>query len=213
MYGKVYDALAGYSKGIADARLTLTMRLPSSLWTRSGADGSYKLLVPGPQLNAVLQVMLQVKASGYSPLSMVITTASLRAGPRRDLALTPLRKSYGDANRDGAVNVLDLVAVSSAYDRKEPSTGSGTDTNGDGTVDLFDLVAVSSGYQSQGSSSDLGADVNGDGQVDLFDLVAISSGHNAQGSTTNNGADVNGDGKVDLFDWVLVASHYGQTTP
>jgi hypothetical protein len=213
VYGKVYDAVVGRSKGIADARLTLIMRLPSTLWTRSGADGTYSLLVPGPQLNAALQIMMQVKASGYSPLSLVISAASLRAGPRRDMALMPLRKSHGDANADGAVNLLDLIIVSSAYDRKESSAGSGADTNGDGKVDLFDLVAMSSGHDSQGSNSDLGADVNGDGQVDLFDLVAVSSGHYSQGSSSDTGADVNGDGKVDLFDWVLVSSNYGQTTP
>jgi hypothetical protein len=213
LYGKVYDAVGGYSKGIADARLSLITRQLGNLWTRTGADGNYSLMVPGPNLQACLQVLLQVRALGYSPLSVVIPAEGVRAGPRRDIALMPQRQWYGDANADGAVNLLDLVIVSSGYDRREPSSSSNADTNGDGKVDLFDLVSVSTGHYSQGPSSDSGADVNGDGKVDLFDLVIVSSGHYSQGSSPDPGADVNGDGKVDLFDWVLVSSSYGQTSP
>ena len=44
--------------------------------------------------------------------------------------------TLGDINRDGQVNVLDLVAVANAFGKDAP------DVNGDGVVNILDLVAV-----------------------------------------------------------------------
>jgi hypothetical protein len=148
MHGKVYDALAGYSKGIAGARLTLTMCLPGNPRTWTDADGNYRLVVSGPDLDACLQTMLQVKANEYSPLSLVIAAPGLRADPHRDIAMLPKGKLLGDVNADGAVNLFDLVIVSSAYDPQAPASDPSADVNSDGQVDLFDLVEVSSNYGS-----------------------------------------------------------------
>ena len=43
-----------------------------------------------------------------------------------------------DANRDGAVNVLDLTLIAQHFGQVNPQA----DVNGNGTVDIFDLIAV-----------------------------------------------------------------------
>ena len=45
-----------------------------------------------------------------------------------------------DVNRDGVVNVLDLVAVANAFGKNAP------DVNGDGTVNVLDLVLVANAF-------------------------------------------------------------------
>jgi hypothetical protein len=54
-----------------------------------------------------------------------------------------------DVNRDGVVNLLDLVAVSRRYgvvSSAQLPPGAREDTNGDGAVNLADLVCVSVNY-------------------------------------------------------------------
>ena len=46
-----------------------------------------------------------------------------------------------DVNGDGAVNILDLVAVANAFGKDAP------DVNGDGVVNILDLVAVANAFQ------------------------------------------------------------------
>ena len=46
------------------------------------------------------------------------------------------RRSLADVNRDGKVNVLDLIEVQNGFGKTEP------DLNGDGVVNILDLVFV-----------------------------------------------------------------------
>ena len=48
----------------------------------------------------------------------------------------------GDVNRDGTVNILDLVLVSSSFGQQVPETGNPADVNEDGVVNVVDLVRV-----------------------------------------------------------------------
>ena len=55
-----------------------------------------------------------------------------------------------DVNRDGVVDLLDLVAVSRQYGKVIPGQlppGAREDTNGDGQVNLADLVCVAANYR------------------------------------------------------------------
>lgn len=54
----------------------------------------------------------------------------------------PTMLHLADVNRDGMVNLLDLVAVSAAYRSADPAA----DINADGEVDLLDLVAVATAF-------------------------------------------------------------------
>ena len=53
-------------------------------------------------------------------------------------AETPLT---ADVNRDGVVNVLDLVIVANAFGESAP------DLNGDGTVNVLDLILVANAFE------------------------------------------------------------------
>ena len=49
--------------------------------------------------------------------------------------------NVADLNRDGVVNILDLVIVANAFGKDGP------DVNGDGTVNVLDLVVVANAFE------------------------------------------------------------------
>ena len=51
----------------------------------------------------------------------------------------------GDVNRDGAVNILDLIRVARLLDQTVPAN-SPEDVNGDGVVNVLDLVFVANQF-------------------------------------------------------------------
>ena len=62
----------------------------------------------------------------------------------------PLRKE--DVNRDGEVNILDLVAVAAKFGQKDAGNA---DVNGDGAVDIRDLVLVAGAFGGTASAPSL----------------------------------------------------------
>ena len=85
-----------------------------------------------------IKLVLKSK-EGQTPLDIALTTnnsAIINMFPE-----PPPRKE--DVNRDGEVNILDLVAVAAKFGQK----GAGNaDVNGDGAVDIRDLVLVASAF-------------------------------------------------------------------
>ncbi|MDP6598461.1 MAG: Ig-like domain-containing protein [Candidatus Poribacteria bacterium] len=142
-----------------------------------------------------------------------------------------------DPNRDGRVDILDLVAVAndfgqSIYDNLN-SVGSSFgqtgvslnlehDLNGDGQVDILDLVAMGKqtfqpdiyadlsqlGHEFGQTDGLMSNDVNEDGKVDIFDLVSA-----ARTRKPKLIGDINEDGYVDVFDLALIAIHFGEQYP
>ena len=49
---------------------------------------------------------------------------------------------FGDVNKDGVVNILDMVVVASSFGQTVSEGGSPVDVNGDGVVNVIDLVKV-----------------------------------------------------------------------
>ena len=63
--------------------------------------------------------------------------------------LTTVPPLLEDVNRDGVVNILDLIFVASNFG---PSEGSAADVNEDGVVDIVDLVKVASALGNAGAA-------------------------------------------------------------
>ena len=88
--GLVYDASAGLSRPIAGATVSVLMCVPRTFPTTTGADGRYRLFLPGAYLNQCTEVTLQGSAGGYQSFSQLVCVADLRAQPARDIALQPV---------------------------------------------------------------------------------------------------------------------------
>ena len=76
-------------------------------------------------------------------------TTSVESGSKNTLHILPdldgdiylkITTDRRDVNKDGIVNILDLVAVANGFGKKAP------DVNGDGVVNVLDLVAVANAF-------------------------------------------------------------------
>jgi len=87
---------------------------------------------------------LQARYAGY----LSHTTYGVEVASGSTSFVHDIELRAGDINGDDAINLFDLVSVSSKYG----ATGSflTEDLNADGVVDLFDLVLVSSSYGLSG---------------------------------------------------------------
>ena len=85
--------------------------------------------------------VLVVQASTVSVSGYLTSPNGLRSTPIFKDAKV-IVALLGDVNRDGTVNILDLVLVSSSFGQQVPETGNPADVNEDGVVNIVDLVAV-----------------------------------------------------------------------
>ena len=69
---------------------------------------------------------------------------SIPAGPQEIQFTVEARLATGDVNRDGIVNILDLILVAQQLGQRV-SADSPMDVNGDGIVNIFDLTLVARG--------------------------------------------------------------------
>ena len=85
--------------------------------------------------------VLVVQASTVSVSGYLTTPNGLRSTPtfKGTEVIVALR---GDVNRDGTVNILDLVLVASSFGQQVPETGNPADVNEDGIINVVDLVTV-----------------------------------------------------------------------
>jgi len=108
-----------------------------------------------------------------------------------------------DINRDGRVDIRDLVSVALKFG----ATTIPADVNRDCTVNILDLVMVALAFLTKPGDPNWNplADVNGDGRVDILDLtrVALNFG------LTMGREDVNRDCTVNILDLVSVATSFG----
>ena len=85
--------------------------------------------------------VLVVQASTVSVSGYLTTPNGRRSTPTFKDAKV-IVALLGDVNRDGTVNILDLVLVSSSFGQQVPETGNPADVNEDGVVNVVDLVTV-----------------------------------------------------------------------
>ena len=123
------DNTAGKITGLSAARLT-----------DGGVSGT----------GSLLQVRFKAKSEGESELALgnflfgSNTEESIPAGPLEIRITVEERLLTGDVNRDGVVNILDLIRVARQLGKSVPAD-SPVDINGDGVVNIFDLTLVAQG--------------------------------------------------------------------
>ena len=99
---------------------------------------------------SVLQVRFKAKSESETELTLqnfLFGTAAKESIPAVPLEIhitVEERLLTGDVNRDGVVNILDLISVAQRLG-KRVSTDSPEDINGDGVVNIFDLTLVAQG--------------------------------------------------------------------
>ena len=98
----------------------------------------------------VLQVRFKAKTEGETELALQnflfgsAAKESIPAGPLEIHITVEERLLTGDVNRDGVVNILDLISVAQQLGKKV-TADSPEDINGDGIVNIFDLTLVAQG--------------------------------------------------------------------
>ena len=123
---------------------------------------------------SVLQVRFKAKAEGETELALSNflfgsnTEESIPAGPLEIRISVEERLLTGDVNRDGVVNILDLIRVARQLGQRVPSD-SPVDINGDGVVNIFDLTLVAQGI---GKTTDAAAPAIATGRADAATIEA-----------------------------------------
>ena len=136
------DNAAGKITGLSAARLT-----------DGGVSGS----------GSLLQVRFKAKSEGESELALgnflfgSNTEESIPAGPLEIRITVEERLLTGDVNRDGVVNILDLIRVARQLGKSVPPN-SPVDINSDGVVNIFDLTLVAQGIGGAAAPAARGID-------------------------------------------------------
>ena len=99
---------------------------------------------------SILQAKFKAKSEGETELALQnflfgsAAKEGIPAGPLEIHFTVEERLLTGDVNRDGVVNILDLISVAQQLG-KRVSADSPEDINGDGVVNIFDLTLVAQG--------------------------------------------------------------------
>ena len=111
--------------------------LKAVLLSEHGVDGS----------GTILQVTFKTKSNGETALELQnfkfgsSTGEIIPAAPLEVYITVEERLLSGDVNRDGDVDIFDLILVARQFGQTVPAD-SDVDINGDGMVDIFDLALV-----------------------------------------------------------------------
>ena len=140
-------------QNVKDVALTLDFD-QSALKHISSHSGEYLANGVGNEdgiLERVTFEVLAVKASTVSVSGHLVAPNGLLYLPNFESAevILPL---FGDVNRDGVVNILDLVQVASSFGQPVPEEGNPADVNEDGVVNIVDLVKVAGALGSDAAA-------------------------------------------------------------
>ena len=138
--------------------------LNAALFSERGVNGS----------GAILQVTFKTKSNGETALTLQnfkfgsSTGEIIPAGPHEVYITVEERLLSGDVNRDGDVDILDLILVARQFGQSV-SPNSDVDVNGDGEVDIFDLTIVA---RRIGDTTNAAAPAIGTDSVDAATIEA-----------------------------------------
>ena len=105
----------------------------------------------------LFEVELKAKLSGETKLTLQnlqfdVITRDTSADPYEITLTIEEQLIAGDVNRDGQVNILDLVLVAQQFGQSMP-TDSPADVTGDGVVNILDLVRVAQNFGNTAASA------------------------------------------------------------
>ena len=105
----------------------------------------------------LFEVELKAKSSGETKLTLQnlqfdVITRDTSADPYEITLTIEEQLIAGDVNRDGQVNILDLVLVAQQFGQRMP-TDSPADVTGDGVVNILDLVRVAQNFGNTAASA------------------------------------------------------------
>ena len=123
----------------------------------SNSQGNYLGNGDGRLASGTFEV-LAAKASTVSVSGYLIASNGLRSIPTFESAevIVPL---LGDVNRDGTVNILDLILVASSFGQPVPAEGNPADVNEDGVVNIVDLVKTAGAIGNTGAAPSAHPDI------------------------------------------------------
>ena len=105
----------------------------------------------------LFEVELKAKSSGETKLTLQnlqfnVITRDTSADPYEITLTIEEQLIAGDVNRDGQVNILDLVLVAQQFGQSMPAD-SPADVTGDGVVNILDLVRVAQNFGNTAASA------------------------------------------------------------
>ena len=112
---------------------------------------------------SLLQIGFEAKSGGETEITLqnfkfgASTGEIIPSGPHTIHTTVQERLLTGDVNRDGDVDILDLILVAQQLG-KRVAAGSPVDINGDGIVNIFDLTLVARGIGGAAAPSARGID-------------------------------------------------------
>ena len=126
-----------FQQGTIDNTIGKITKLSSARLSEDGVTGT----------GTLLSVMFTAKTVGQTQLKLenfqlaAITGVSIPAGPHEVIITVERQLATGDVNRDGQVNILDMVLVARHFGKTVPAN-SEIDMNDDGVVNIQDLIIV-----------------------------------------------------------------------
>ena len=152
----VFDVGIAGGKNVVDHQLTweydkTALKFISSSWSDYLADGVGN--GDGVLFTGTFEVV-SVKTSTVNVSGHFIGQDGFRYIPTFESAqvIAPL---LGDVNRDGVVNILDLVRVASSFGQRVQVEGNPADVNEDGIVSIVDLVRVAGALNNAAAAPSL----------------------------------------------------------
>ena len=160
-----------FQKGTIDNTAGKIEGLSSAILTDTGVNGTGVLL--SVTFKAKTEVETQVALHNFQLLT--ISEETIPAGPHKFIfAITPKKEPLtGDVNRDGQVNIRDMILVSRSFG-KDASENPHADVNQDGTINIQDLILVA---QHIGETTETAspATLSGLNTVEGLELVMVQS--------------------------------------
>ena len=126
-----------FQKGTIDNSTGKITKLSSARLSEDGVNGK----------GTLLSVTFTAKTTGQTQLKLenfqlaAITGVSIPAGPHEVVITVERQLATEDVNRDGQVNILDMVLVARHFGKTVPPD-SDVDLNGDGVINIQDLIIV-----------------------------------------------------------------------